>query len=104
MKRFLIFFSLILLTVACVSTNKSLWEKSKVSVDPFVSQWMQAPAKSSGEVLPVLVISSAPLADFTFLKKIAHNRYTGHVTKAQLQQLMQDERIIRISSGQQKLH
>lgn len=104
MKRLLVLFSLILLIFGCVSTNKSLWDKHKISVDPFVNQWLEAPAKSTGEVLPVLVVSSAPLADFTFLKKLSHNRYTGHLTKAQLRQLMQDERVIRISSGQQKLH
>jgi PBP1b-binding outer membrane lipoprotein LpoB len=104
MKRILALSTLIILIVGCVSTNKSLWDKHKASVDPFVSKWLEAPTKTEGEALPVLVVSSAPLADFTFLKKIGHNRYTGHLTKSQIQQLINDERVVRISSGRQKLH
>ncbi len=104
MKRLIVMLFLSVLVVGCLSTNKTLWDKHRVSVDPFVAQWLESPAKSSAEVLPILVISSAPLADFTFLKKLTPNRYTGRVTKQQLQQLLRDERILRISSGQQKLH
>ncbi len=104
MKRFGVLLILIVLSVRCVSTNKSLWDKHQVSVDPFVSKWLQAPAKRSGEVLPVLVVTRAPMADMAFLKKVGRNRYTAHVTKEQLQRLMQDERVLRISGGQQRLH
>ncbi len=105
MKRFFPLLALIVLSVGCVSTNKTLWDKKPVaSVDPFVSRWLEAPSKQSGEVLPVLVVTRAPMADMVFLKKVGHNRYTGHVTKEQLRRLMQDERVLRISGGQQKLH
>ena len=101
MKKSFFMVTVFIFLLGCVATNKTLWEKPNISVDPTVSQWLNAPAKSSLETLGVIVISKAPLADFTFLKKIKRNYYTGHLTKSQLKKLIKDERIARISAGKQ---
>ncbi len=104
MKKSLLIVTLFIFLIGCVATNKSLWDKPQVSVDPLVTKWLEAPAKTADETIGIIIVSKAPLGDYKFLKKVSPHRYTAHVTKNQLRTLLQDERILRISSGQQILH
>ncbi len=104
MKKSLLMVTLFIFLIGCVTTNKSLWDKPQISVDPLVTKWLEAPTKTADETLGIIIISKAPLGDYKFLKKVRPHRYTAHVTKSQLRTLLRDERIMRISSGQQILH
>lgn len=89
---------------ACVPTNRPLEQKPTISVDPFVQNWLEKPASLTSEQMAILVISKTPLKEYSFLKHAKGNYYTGHVTRDQLQLLLKDKRILRISGGEQKLH
>ncbi|NOX87576.1 MAG: hypothetical protein GXO77_01015 [Calditrichaeota bacterium] len=104
MRKFFLILSLFFLIVGCVATSKPLYEKHVVSLDPRVDKWLVQTVKDSVDTLAIVVVSNAPLTDYSFLKKLKRNYYTGHVTRIQLKALLKDERIVRINSGEQKLH
>lgn len=67
-------------------------------IDPFVMNWFNDQASKSDTTLPVLVSCHSEIRDISFLKMSSENFYTGHITRSQLEQLMKDARIIKISS------
>lgn len=104
MKKVFLIIWISLFIFACVPTNRPLEQKPTISVDPLVQNWFKKPASLTSEQMAVLVVSNAPLKEYSFLKHTKGNYYTGHVTRDQLKMLLKDKRILRISGGEQKLH
>lgn len=67
-------------------------------IDPFVMNWYNDQTTRSVDTLPVLVSCRSDIPDVPFLKKSSENYYTGRVSRTQLEKLMKDARIIKISS------
>ncbi len=104
MKKLFLLIWILLFAFACVATNKPLEKKPNILVDPFVQNWMNKPAALSSEKIAILVVSKEPLSQYGFLRRLKTYYYTGHVNRAELKLLLQDNKILRISGGAQKPH
>ncbi len=104
MKKGILVIGIALLLSACVATNKPLEDRPIQSIDPQVTKWLEKTPPESSETLPIVLLASEPVPEYSFLRKVKGNYYTGHVTHQQLKKLLLDDRILRIASGKQKLH
>ncbi len=103
MKTVFLATSVLFILLACASQEETL-QKTKPTLDPQVQNWMKNRDVSSNEQLGVLVTASEALDNLSFLRKIKENYYTGRVTVKQIQQLLADPRVKRISTGISRLH
>ncbi len=97
MKQFILLSFLILFFMSCGSGTKKQIQSAPV-IDPFVMNWFKDKVSKSEDTLPVLVSCRSGIQDISFLKMSSENYYTGHISRSQLEELMKDARIIKISS------
>lgn len=102
-KKFILFIFTVILWYGCNTAHHAQISKSPL-VDPQVKQWYNKNKEKPDERLPVLVTAKSDINDIKILKKIKDNYYTGRVTPKELQILLKDNRIKKISSGKQNLH
>ncbi len=100
--RFLIFTGLFLLALGCASQKEAPKENPQTA-GPQVQKWMNTVRAEAETRLPVIISSNKPLAD-SLLNKIGPNRYTGRLTQEQLNVLLKNPDVKRISTGKEKLH
>ena len=101
MKKLVIF--IILLALACTAPPKQI-QKLNAVAGPLVHEWLRKHDPSGSEKLAVTVKSAGTLKDYDFLNQVTENFYTGRASYMDIQLLMRDSLIKKISTGMQKLH
>lgn len=100
--RYFITVALMLLLFACSSKKEGIKQLPQVA-GPQVQKWMNTVKAEAETRLPVIISSTKPLAD-SLLNQIGPNRYTARLTQQELNVLLKNPAVKRISTGKEKLH
>ena len=92
-----------LMSLSCGSKNVES-EQADIFVDPQVKIWLEENLDNPEAVLPVLISSDGKLDEKYPLRLVTENYYTGRVTISDLQDLMRDKKVKRITSGKKQIH
>ena len=102
MKIYYVIFITGLLLISCSSAKKSEISTSNVVLGPQVKNFLDNSGNKSDDKLSVTVRTKEAVNDIPYLHKINETYYTAKVTKKQLEDLLSDKRVEKISSSMKK--